>query len=230
MNKKKSAWVLLLLAFLAATFPFAGFAYDIASHNYGEIFDEVEMVDLTKDLKGTTPIGEIGPGRCIQQSFIAEERLLGSLGFVTVTYNRVNHGTMIVRLLDSDDGTELYVWTEDVSELSTGSVVLRPEPTERIYLEAGTPYSIEVTTEGATPGNAISVLVNKEDDYTAGTLVIDGKVQTGDMCFMVTGADEARSLLRSKLWMRSFAAVAVELLLCYIWVRGRKNANGASVK
>ena len=223
MKKKSKYRVLLLLALLAALYPFAGVVFDRAKDGSPRIYNEVELLDTTSDLTATDPIGEIGPGRFVRQTFLADEEALVSVEFIVVTYNRVNEGTIVVRLLDADDSSELYVWEEDISGFSTGSVVFTAEQGLVPQMETGTPYMIEITTTGGTPGNAISVLVTREDRYPGGMLNIDGQTQKGDLCFAVIGADDSRSLTRTKLWMRLYAAGAAELLLAYLYVRARRS-------
>jgi len=131
---------------------------------------------------------ELLDGESYGQSFVSTRDNLYRIDLGTATYARTNTAPVSLRLL-----TESVERTEIVSVTVPGPEVQNERPTSFIFPpqpdSAGKRYYFYIESPGATPGNAITLYANSNDQYKEGTAFRNGQAVTGDLAFTAYSQD-----------------------------------------
>ncbi len=155
MNKIKKApfWVKLLMIYLCIV-------------TYCLIFFLVGGKDIflkkvnTSEVNEIDNIGEILDGDVIEESFVSEFKQIDSLELKTATYDRENTGTFNVSILNGSKviGTK----TIDMTSVVNGTTTITFD--EPISVEEGKEYTLQLTSNGSSEGNAVTVYYGNSTD------------------------------------------------------------------
>ena len=148
-------WALVLMIYIVA----------------GEQFHYTQITSSA--LSPTAVIGELIDGMVIKQRMTIEADRLESVNLMVDTYSRVNDGVMHVRILDQND-VVLSDTQVQLSNLASGTynTIMLEEPIDHMR---GNALTLQLTTEGCMPGNAITLYYG--NSVTAGRFDIVKQIQ-----------------------------------------------------
>ncbi|MCC6192158.1 MAG: hypothetical protein IT318_24270 [Anaerolineales bacterium] len=134
-----------------------------------------------------TTLGELLPGRCLGQTFVANAPGLHRVDVFLAIYQRVNHGPLRLHIKASP-----YV-TADLATLTVDMAGVRDNAYQTfkfapLPLPAGVPAFFCLEAPAARPGNAITVGARQADAYAGGRAqFLDGHVPLGaqDLSFLL---------------------------------------------
>ncbi|XOQ47666.1 MAG: Transport permease protein [Eubacteriales bacterium] len=173
------------------------FKYTASSHNI-------------KPLPSTAPIGEISEGVSIRQTFLSPIDTITQFSIEFATYNRINNGSIFVAMRDLSTNQTVFEEEVDVSTLQDNSFASFVIP-KKIEQALGKQFAIEITAANLDRENAITVYYNQQQSAANGELYLNGVLQTGALCFSVTGL---QSLYFGHHYFQIMGIVGL-LLACY---------------
>ena len=159
-------------------------------------------------------VGELNDGKPLTQKLLSPADVLDRLEILAGTYDRANSGTLHISLED-ERGTVLASLEADVSAVSNGTYTTLPFA-DRIQTEPGQELTLVLTTEGCTPGNAITIYAGGRTEN--GTYQHGQMAGTGTLCIRAGGYD-AISFYKT-YWVLVVSAFAVMAVWC-AWELGR---------
>lgn len=136
----------------------------------------------TQQEKATGLWGELVGQETLGQSFVSAHDNLYRLDLGTATYGRTNTAEVIFHLRTSPQAT-----TDIATVTLAGPEIQNDRPTSitfsPILNSQGRSYYFYLESPRATPGNAITVYWNENEQYTAGTAYRNGQPVHGDLAF-----------------------------------------------
>ena len=155
MNKLKNSpfWVKLLIIYLCIV------AYCFVFFLVGgeDIF--LKRVN-TSDVNEIDNIGEIYDDDVVEETFVSDFKQIISLELKTATYDRENTGTLNISILDGNE--VLGVKTIDISSVANGTTTITFD--SPIVVEEGKTYTLKLSSEGSSAGNAVTVYYGNADE------------------------------------------------------------------
>lgn len=215
MDMKKSKKLLLWLA--AMYWMLVLVIYLVA----GEQFRYTQI--SSDPLSPGTTVGELVDGVEVRQMIQVPADSMTSFSLMTAAYNRSNSGEMTIELLD-EQGEQVALQRKNVSEFADGqyTLIMLDAPVEG---RKGETLMMVLTTQGCTPGNAITVYagntitagrfdivksISQEELYT-----VNGQAGVGKLCVQVNGI-EALNFYKT-YWVIVTGIFAVVSLVCVRW-------------
>lgn len=182
--------------------------------------------------------GELIRGTTVGQTFIADDTGVYRVDVLLATYARRNSGPIIFHLRSSPadirDWVTLHIEAARVRDNAFQTFEFKPLPNAKgeslyFYLEA----------PEAQSGNAITVLANSQDEYTAGQAValLPLNQRMKDLAFRVYYQSDARQKFRDVLnrmaadrpglfgtraWYLTLGLLYLALLFCLGWLLGAR--------
>lgn len=204
MDKRKLkqgfAYFLLLYFALAIGFYFIG----------GEQLQFSSSDAVSQSPEAVSSVGELTQGTAVTESFTLSSDTLDKISLLFGTYGRDNTGSLLVRILDSEENV-LFRQSIDVSKLSdNGLFDIRPE--SPLTSEKGKRLALEITSADGASGNAVTVLTGVPSDLGDTVLTVNGQTQPLVLCLTVYGSSR---LLIGRFYFVFAAAVGLLLLLLF---------------
>jgi hypothetical protein len=156
---------------------------------------------------------ELVGGETFGQSFVSAHDSLYRIDLSTATYARVNSASVIFHLRTSRDAN-----TDIVSIALPGPEIQNERPTSiefpPLIDSQGKSYFFYIESPEGTPGDAITVYANAQDQYTGGRAYRNGQAVSGDLAFTAYSRETftLSGVLHDFL---SRAAQDVSFFLCY---------------
>ena len=176
----------------------------------------------------TQPVSEAGivelaKGNVVEQKFSVKIQRLQSISVQWGTYYRSNNGTLFMELYDTRNGTLLMNQSFDVAGIPEGGVTtLQTEtPLENVY---EVPLLLRLWADSQS-GNAVSPLVNYSEARKDFSLMYNGEIAEGMLCFSAKGEDYIWTGLHYWKFAIGFGIllVMVVLLVWYRYKRGKRS-------
>jgi hypothetical protein len=132
--------------------------------------------------KATGLWDELLGGENFGQSFVSTQPHLYRIDLGTATYARTNSAAVVFHLQTSPQAT-----ADLVSVTLAGPEIRNDRPTMFEFApladSEGQSYYFYIESPGATPGNAITVYANAQDQYPDGMAYRNGRAIAGDLAF-----------------------------------------------
>ena len=161
---------------------------------------------------------ELAAGNVVEQYFMTEIQRLEQIDIQWGTYYRPNAGTIFVELVDTRSNAVLLTQSFDASQIPEGGLttLTAETPLEGLYQ---VPLLLRITSD-SQPGSAASPLMSTQAEEDGFSLVLNGILSPGILCFALSGTD----YIWTGLHYWEFAAIGLGLLLLFlsvIWHRCR---------
>ena len=163
---------------------------------------------------------ELAAGNVVEQYFITEIQRLEQIDIQWGTYYRPNAGTIFVELVDTRSNTVLLSQSFDAAQIPEGGLttLTAETPLEGLYQ---VPLLLRITSD-SQPGSAASPLMNTQEEEDSFSLVLNGALSPGRLCFALSGTD----YIWTGLHYWEFAAIGLGLLLLFLFVVWYRRRNG----
>lgn len=191
---------------------------------------------VSDSLSASMTVGEVVDGMEITQTVIVPANELRDISLMTATYGRVNWGEVTLALSDMQ-GNELARETVSASVFADNkyTTVNLAEP---IVGRKGEVLNLSITTQGSTPGNAITIFAG--NTVTTGRFDIVQNISEADryktndqpglgkLCVKLGGVDELS--FYKTYWLLVTGVFAVIAALCVRWwKKAKQNRNNPLV-
>ncbi len=157
--------VVLLILFLGIIL-LLGFSHPLLKLGFSHPADEA------------SPIGEIADQKIIQ-TFKGADNGLSKIALKFATFKRENSGRIIVRLIDKD--REILLGEQAFGPLEILDNQYLDFKFDSVRDSKNKSFSIEITAEDSSQGNAFTVWRTDKDIHKDGKLFYDDQYQTGDL-------------------------------------------------
>jgi hypothetical protein len=140
------------------------------------------LFSIEQQNSGDAPVGFITDQTIIEQTIITEEVTLNSFGLLFATWARMNECEVYVELIN---GLEEIIqkWTINGSDILDNQYIdFTVDPPTR-----GDNWIIKITSNATTEENAITLWQNTNDEFSNGSLYINGVKTQGDLIFRTRG-------------------------------------------
>lgn len=137
-------------------------------------------------ISGPSVIGEIIDGTVIRQDFLLDKDSITSFIIYPTTYNRINNGKIFVDLVDSKTQNILYSKNYDVSLLEDNKPLEIISDKAINLTNTSGKYSLIIKSEGANPGNAISLWYNPTLIQNGTGLILNNSPIDGELSFSIS--------------------------------------------
>lgn len=131
---------------------------------------------------------ELSMGNVVEQSFTTEIQRLEAIDVQWGAYYRQNSGTVTMELWRNDNKTIIGSESFDASQITEGKIttLVFSNPVEGLYL---VPLTLRIFSNDGQAGNSISPLMNSANKLPDASLVINGVLTDGSLCFSTRGSD-----------------------------------------
>lgn len=137
-------------------------------------------------VESSAPVGEIIQGFTVSQRFVSETDNITKFTIKLATYNRINHGELVVQLLDGTTGDKVFETRIDIASASDNSVIAIPIPGKLTDTD-GMTYVLRLLSDGTDRTNAVTVYYNAATTSLGRQLFFNETPVDGELCFSVTG-------------------------------------------
>ena len=182
--------------------------------------------------KTTLLLPELLKGKSYGQIFTSSRNNLYRIDLGTATFGHINSAEVIFHLQESPgSAVDLF------SKVIPADQVQNERPTTITFPSipdsSNKSYYFWIESPQASPGNAISLYINEEDNYSGGTAYQDGKAVPGDIVFSAYSQDQYsfEEVLHSffgrvsadPAFMILYAVVILSLIAILIAIRVQRN-------
>jgi hypothetical protein len=156
---------------------------------------------------------ELVVGESFGQTFVSSRDNLYRIDLSTATFDRVNTTPVIFYLKDSPEAA-----TAIFSINIPGPQIQNERPTSIVFPpisnSEGRSFYLQIESQEASPGNAITVYANEQDQYPDGSAFRNGQIVSGDLAFSIYSLETFTfsSILHG---LFSHAAQDLPFFLCY---------------
>lgn len=167
-----------------------------------------EDYDVEKGYAGDTPsgaVGEITSDTILEQTFFAEYDGLQEISLYMATYARVNHGTITVKITNSESQSILYEETLAMDGFADNS--WRSFSFDKQTDSKGNVYVIQISSDNASAGNAITMYYSGDELMDDAT--INGQAIDGALCLKAGYVVDYLKYVRLAMWC---AVILITLL------------------
>lgn len=160
----------------------------------------------------------------VEQHFLPEIQIVEHISIQWGCFNRVNHGTVSVQLINLSTQEVLLDQSFQASTISEGQITTFDLPSlETCY---GVPLALRISSPDGLPGDSLTPMMKTDGVLENGQLYINGQPITGVCSFSVTGRD----YIWTGLHYWKFVAVgAVALLFVFGWILYSEKKNKKNV-
>lgn len=171
--------------------------------------------DVWKGEYGT--VGEITKDTVVSQTFTCTSDCIYSLSMRAATYTRKLTGSIQLGLIDEESGDVIDEWQLDTSKIKDGSLfsVSIKEPYSKQNMR-GRKLRINIESEDATGGNALTLYYMKGDYYENGCLFVNGEQYDGDLIIKVIGINGPTDYEWSRVYLCVLLAFFIEAMILYL--------------
>ena len=185
----------------------------------------------SKSVTPSSVIDEITDGEVVTQEFEIRMNRIRGVSLFAGTYDRVNTGSMRI-VLSNREGTVLAEETRDAASFKNNAYTYIGLKSPIICSEMES-IVLSITTDGCTPGNALTVYSGVE--WAEGTPVeneryasLNGSYTIGRLCIDMVGDLERPFYIL--YWVIVTGVFLLALLLClYWWSKAKKGMNNPLV-
>lgn len=217
MDLKKSKRLIIILAVIYWVFAIGIYAIAYEQFRFAEKCGDTPVAEVV--------IGEIVDGMEIRQDIRVPADLVDRLELQAGTYLRENTGVLTAVLSDTA-GNEVARKDIDIASLKN-SAYTTINFDHQLSVTAGQTLTLTLTTNGCTPGNAITLYAGSTltDGTSGGSYSVADKVSPGYLCVRLSG--RAQLEFYKIYWVIVIAAFALlAAYTVYCWkqaVKGKSN-------
>ena len=192
---------------------------DCAFQEYPQAYNMPMLVSM-EGKTGLGVVGEITEGNHIIQSFECTCDGIYSITLEGATYIRRNTGTLKIVLENEESGEIDQQWLMDASKFRDNSnfTIVRNEPFSKLDMK-GKRYRIDISSDDATEGNALTVYYVKNDYYPNGNLSVNGEKIDGDLYMTILGISKPVSYEHVRIILCFSFAVLAEAIILFLFHR-----------
>lgn len=210
----KGIYAFLMLILICYPFVWTFIEFKTGNSPTAYNFERIISISSSDHDSKLYPLGPITKDLTLTQSFVSKCDSIVKLQLCAGTYIRKNNGSLIIKLIDEETEEIIYTWEKDLGDLIDNAWF--ELECEEAYEKSGMmnrKYIIEISSPEAVPGNAIALYAYDGDEYSEGDLSINGKLQNGDLQFIVDGLMPPKNLWYVKLWLRIYLIVFLGIIL-----------------
>lgn len=220
MDTKTSKRLLIILAVIYWVFAIGIYAIAYEQFRYSPVNGKA----LTAD----SVIGEVLDAQVLRQNTVAPADVINKVELMTGNYDRENSGSLTVTVMDSAE-TVIAAQTIPVSMLENNVYTVIPFD-QAIEVTAGDQLIFEFSTQGCTPGDAITIYAAGTTQAVPGTenYRINGEEARGTLCIKLSGYDLLT--FYKTYWVIVVAAFALaSVYAAYCWKKAKQGKSNPLV-
>ena len=162
-------------------------------------------------------VGEIVQGKKISQEFLCSRNGVYSIQLEGATYIRTNTCTLTINLVDEETEAIVEQWNLDGSRFRDNSyfAIYTANPFSHLDMK-GKKYRIDIFSDDASPGNALTLYYLKTDYYPSGDMQIADEKVEGDLNMTIMGISGPANYERVRVVLCLFCAAVGVLLILYL--------------
>ena len=163
---------------------------------------------------------ELTAGSVVEQQFTPKIQIFEHLSVQWGVFNRVNHGTVNVQLVNLATQEVLLDQNLQADQITEGQVTTFDFPTLETVCNA--PLALRITSPDAMAGDALTPVMKTDATLENGQLHINGQAVAGELAFSATGRD----YIWTGLHYWQFAAAGAVILAAPLLLLLHKHKTG----
>ena len=163
---------------------------------------------------------ELTAGSVVEQQFTPKIQIFEQLSVQWGVFNRVNHGTVNVQLVNMATQEVLLDQNLQADQITEGQVTTFDFPALETVCNA--PLALRITSPDALAGDALTPVMKTDASLENGQLYINGQAVDGELAFSATGRD----YIWTGLHYWQFAAAGAVILAVLLLLLLHKHKTG----
>ena len=161
---------------------------------------------------------ELTAGSVVEQQFTPKIQIFEHLSVQWGVFNRVNHGTVNVQLVDLATQEVLLDQNLQADQITEGQITTFDFPALETVCNA--PLALRITSPDAVAGDALTPVMKTDATLENGQLYINGQAVDGELTFSATGRDYIWTGLH--YWQFAAAGAVILAVLTFMIVSGHR--------
>ena len=163
---------------------------------------------------------ELTAGSVVEQKFTPKIQIFEHLSVQWGVFNRVNHGTVNVQLVNLATQEVLLDQNLQADQITEGQVTTFDFPAMETVCNA--PLALRITSPDAVAGDALTPVMKTDATLENGQLYVNGQAVAGELAFSATGRD----YIWTGLHYWQFAAAGAVILAALLLLLLHKHKTG----
>lgn len=163
---------------------------------------------------------ELTAGSVVEQQFTPKIQIFEHLSVQWGVFNRVNHGTVNVQLVNMATQEVLLDQNLQADQITEGQVTTFDFPAMETVCNA--PLALRITSPDAVAGDALTPVMKTDATLENGQLYVNGQAVAGELAFSATGRD----YIWTGLHYWQFAAAGAVILAALLMMLLHKHKTG----
>ena len=163
---------------------------------------------------------ELTAGSVVEQQFTPKIQIFEHLSVQWGVFNRVNHGTVNVQLVNLVTQEVLLDQNLQADQITEGQVTTFDFPALETVCNA--PLALRITSPDAVAGDALTPVMKTDATLENGQLYVNGQAVAGELAFSATGRD----YIWTGLHYWQFAAAGAVILAALLLMLLHKHKTG----